>query len=87
MLAQDASLFDVYRWLLTLTVCTYVVIRCVTAAWQWYAAGAGAARGEAVLRTYLVTVLLRVRARRFWFELFQIGVLCGVLVLVLYLHR
>ena len=87
MWTRDASLFDLYRWLLTLTVCTYGAIRCVTAAWRWYVAGVGAERREALLRTYIVTMLMRVRARRFWLEFVQIGVLSGVLAYVLYLHK
>lgn len=87
MWTRNASLFDLYRWLLTLTVCTYAAVRFVTAAWRWYVAGLGARRREALLRSYIVTILLRVRARRFWFEFVQICVLSCVLAYVLLLHE
>ena len=87
MWTRDPSLFDFYRWLLTLTVCTYAVLRCVAAAWRWYVAGVSAKRSEALLRGYIVTVLLRVRARRFWFEFVQVGVLSTVLAYLLSLHK
>ena len=87
MWTRDASLFDFYRWLLTLTVCTYTGLRLVTAGWRWYVAGVGARRNEALLRSYIATTLMRIRARRFWFEFVQICVLSGVLGYVLLLHN
>lgn len=80
------SLFHLYRYLLTVVACTYVVVRAGGFIWRWQIATDDAERPEALVRRYLVALLLRSRVRRFWIELVQIAILVVVLVLVIRLH-
>ncbi len=83
---RDSSLFELYRYLLGVVVCTYVVVRAVSFIWRWQIDSGEADRPEALIRRYLVTVLLRTRVRRYWFELAQIVTLAGILVAVIQQH-
>lgn len=87
MMAAGFSIFHFYRRILAIVVCTHVVLHLATYVWQWRAARQSADRGEAMLRRYLETVILRSRLRRFWLDLMEIAVLAGVFAYVVGLHR
>ena len=80
------ELFDLYRHMLVIVGLSYTVVRTMHAIWNWQSASAAAPRMEALARRYLVMHLLRIRVRRFVFELVQIAGLIVVLVYVIQLH-
>jgi hypothetical protein len=80
------DLFELYRFLLASLVCVYVTVRLVAFIWQWQGFGRGGQVGSALLRQYLIVLLLRIRLRRFVYELMVIGGLAAVLVLLLRMH-
>ena len=73
-----ADLFDVYRQTLAIVFGSYAIVKAGHLLWNWQIGSRRAGRHEAVLRRYLVTSLLRIRLRRFWFELLQIAVLAVI---------
>ena len=81
------SLFDLYRQALAVVVSTYVFVRLASFIVHWHAAMRSAPSGEVMLRRWALTVLLRIRLRRFLLEFAQIGVLLAVLLYLIYLHR
>ncbi|NOS99896.1 MAG: hypothetical protein HOP29_04655 [Phycisphaerales bacterium] len=81
------TLFEIYRRLLFLAVGVYAVVRSVAFIWRWELAGRGADRTESLLRRYVVSLLVRVRALRFWWEFVQLAALAAILVFLLKLHR
>lgn len=84
---EDTTLFEFYRRSLVILVSTYCIVRTVYAVWRWRNfSGEGDSR-EAMLQRYLVTLVLRSRLRRFWFNVYQIVGLVAVLVYLLYLHQ
>ncbi|MCP4246998.1 MAG: hypothetical protein GY778_08100 [bacterium] len=83
---RGGDVFDLYRHLLALVVGTYVVVRAVNFIWRWQLATGSAHRLEGLLRRYLVVSVLRLRIRRFVFELGQVLLLTGVLVYLVWLH-
>lgn len=84
---DGTTLFDLYRRLLAIVVGTYCVVRTVYTVWRWQNPGGDGDSSEAIFRRYLVTILLRARLRRFWFDLYQIAGLVAVLGYLLYLHH
>ena len=79
------DLFEFYRFLLAVLVGCYCTIRLVVLIWRWESA-AGSLLGSAVLRRYVAVLLLRLRFRRFVYELSVIGGLAVVLVLLIRMH-
>lgn len=82
----SVSIFEFYRRLLAIVTACYVVVRAGSLFWRWQVGGRSADSRETVLRRYFVTLLLRGRARRFFPDFLQIGILVAVLGYVLYLH-
>jgi hypothetical protein len=80
------EIFDLYRRLLGIVLGVYTLVNFVNFVFKWQAATLQAGRSEAVFRRYLVTALLQVRLRRFWFDFVQIGLLVAILVCVLWFH-
>jgi hypothetical protein len=80
------EIFDLYRRLLGIVLAVYGLVNLVNFVLKWHADTLRAGRSEAVFRRYLVTSLLRVRLRRFWFDFVQIGLLVAILACVLWLH-
>lgn len=85
-MVPDFDLFAVYRRLLLILVGTYTVIRLVLTIWRWRGATATADLPEALLRRWVESSLLRVRARRFKFDGLQLALLTGILAFVFWLH-
>lgn len=83
---SGSDVFDLYRQSLTLVVGVYVVFRTANFVIQWQAAIASARKPEAILRRYLAVQFLRVRVRRFAFDLLQVAVLVAVLGYLVWLH-
>ncbi|UCG17484.1 MAG: hypothetical protein JSV19_05525 [Phycisphaerales bacterium] len=73
-----ADLFDVYRKTLAIVFGSYAIVKTGHLLWNWQVSSRRAGRHEVVFRRYLVTSLLRIRLRRFWFELLQIAVLATI---------
>ena len=84
---HELTIFEVYRRLLVTVVGTYVVVRTVSFIWRWQTYGASANRTEVLMQRYVITLLLRTRAHRFWFEFVQIAALVAVFGYLVYLHR
>jgi len=81
---DELTIFGLYRRALAIVLATYVVVRTVSFVWQcrgWYARSN---ETEALLWRYVLALLVRMRARRFWLELTQI---VGLTILLLYLLR
>lgn len=81
------TLFDVFRRLLFFGVGSYALFRAIAFIWRWNVAGRGADRTESMLRRYAVSVLVRTRVRRFWWDFVQIAGLAMVLAFLLQRHR
>ena len=81
------DLFEFYRFLLAVLVCTYGTIKLILFIWYWHRTGGEGWVGPALVRRYVIVLLLRLRFRRFAYEFLVIGGLAGVLVLLLRLHK
>lgn len=86
MPVQSFDLFHFYRFLLTLLVTVYGLIRLTLFIWQWQGFAGRTQGGAILLYRYFVVLLLRARFRRFLFELCTIGGLAAVLVLLILWH-
>lgn len=86
MMLSDLQIFATYRWLLAIicTIYTLIVTWQTLRSWLIYFASG---REAHILGRYTVALLLRVRLRRFAWELAQIGGLTTVLILLLYAHE
>jgi len=80
------DLFEFYRFMLTVLVTVYGVVRLAVFIWQWQGAAGQARVGSAFLYRYLIVLLLRARLRRFAYEFTTIGGLAAILVLLIHLH-
>lgn len=80
------DLFHFYRFVVVVVVTVYCLVRIASFVWWWCGFGRGASRVESLVRRYLHVLLLRLRWRRFLYELTVIGGLCVTLVLLLRLH-
>ena len=80
------DLFEFYRFLLAVLVCVYSTIRLITFIWRWHYAGADGWIGSALVRRYVIVLLLRLRFQRFVYEFLLIGGLATILFLLLRLH-
>ena len=80
------NLFEFFRFMLTVLVTTYTIIRLITFIWRWEDAVGGAHGGTAVFYRYLGVLLLRMRFRRFLYELVTLGGLTAVLALLILFH-
>ena len=85
-MSGDVDLFVLYRWLLAIVCTVYTVVRTGQSLWRWLAYFSSS-RHTAVLGRYTALLLVRLRARRFGWELCQIAVLLAVLGYVIHLHR
>lgn len=85
-MAAQIELFDLYRWTLATVCAVYTLIQTGLALWRWLVYF-GQTRKQAVLGRYVAVQLLRLRVRRFGFELAQIAVLLVGLGLVLWCHQ
>ena len=82
---QGFDLFEFYRFMLAVLVSIYSLGRLITFIWRWQVAAEGWL-GSALLHRYLVVLLLRMRFRRFAYELIVIGGLLLTLVLLIDAH-
>ncbi len=80
------DLFEFYRFILTVLVGTYSVVRLATLIWRWQGFGRRMAVGSPVLHRYFLLLLVRTRFRRFVYELFVVGGLAAVLALLIRWH-
>ena len=80
------DLFDLYRWLLAIVCAVYTVVCVWQSLWRWLNYF-GSSRHTAFLGRYAGVLLLRMRFRRFAWDLCQIAVLLAMLGVVLYRHR
>ena len=81
----NIELFDIYRWILA-TICTIYVVVCTLkslAGWLHYFASS---RETMVLGRYTMVLLLRLRFRRFGWDLFQIAVLTLIFGFIVWGH-
>ena len=80
------DLFEFFRFLLSVLVCVYCTCRLATVIWAWQGFGRDGSVGSALLRRYLIALVLRARFRRFLYEFSVIGGLSACLVVLLRLH-
>jgi len=83
---ESFDLFHFYRFLLTVVVTVYGLIRLTLFIWRWQGLADRTQGGAMVLYRYFVVLLLRARFRRFLLELSAIGGLAAVLVLLILWH-
>ena len=86
MMLGDLQIFATFRWLLAIicTIYTLIVTGQTLRGWLLYFASDRQAK---ILGRYTVALLLRVRLRRFAWELAQIGGLTVILTLLVYAHQ
>jgi hypothetical protein len=82
----EFDLFAFYRFILTVFVASYAVVRLGCLMWRWQSFGADDPRGMGLIRRYLIVQFLRTRLRRFLPDLAAIGVLLLVLLLLIGAH-
>lgn len=79
------DLFDVYRFGLAVLVLAYAAVRTTLFVWNWVY------RPESILssslvRRYIIVLLLRLRFRRFAYELGSVACLLAVFLYLVRLH-
>jgi hypothetical protein len=82
----EFDLFAFYRFILTVFVASYAIMRLACLTRRWQSLGADDPRGAGLLRRYLTVQLLRTRLRRFMPDIAAIGVLLIVLLLLIGAH-
>jgi len=82
---QGFDLFEFYRFMLAVLVGIYGTGHLVAFIWRWQVSADGWL-GSAVLRRYLTVLLLRMRFRRFAYELAVTGGLLLTLGLLIRAH-
>ena len=80
------DLFEFYRFMLGVFVGVYGTIRLSTFIWRWHGAAQQGWVGSALLHRYLTVLLLRMRFRRFAYELVVIVGLLLILALLIRAH-
>jgi len=83
---MDFDAFIVFRRLLCLVVTAYTALRTAQTLLRWRRWLWSADRSRAYLRRYVAIQLLRVRLRRFGWDILQIVVLTAILYEVIRLH-
>lgn len=83
---QRFDLFEFYRFLLTVAVATYSIVRTATFIWQWQRYEQRS-RWAPLARRYVEVQLLRLRVGRFLGEIVQIIMLTLLFVLLIERHR
>jgi hypothetical protein len=83
---SDMQIFATFRWLLAIicTIYTLIVTGQTLRGWLVYFAGG---RQNQILGRYTLALLLRVRLRRFAWELAQIAGLAAILFAMIYAHK
>lgn len=79
------DLFEFYRFLLALLVLVHCVVKLVSFVYRWYAFDSRY-RWAPLVRRYVVVQLLRIRVRRFLFEIAQLGALAAIFILLVSRH-
>jgi hypothetical protein len=85
-MAAEFDMFFTFRWLLA-TVCTVYAVVCIWRSWANWLTYFRSGRRPAVLGRYAMVLMLRLRIRRFTWELFQIVGLLAILGWLVYIHR
>ncbi len=83
----EQDLFEVWRTILCVLCTIYALVVMGQSLWSWLVFFAGDDRRTAMLRSYALVQLLRLRPRRFSWEFLQIGAWLVVLALLLNWHR
>jgi hypothetical protein len=81
----DVDLFVLYRWFLATVCLIYAMVRLGYSLGQWLSYF-GRSRRTTVLGHYVGVMLLRVRMKRYVWDLCQIGLLLAVLGYIIYAH-
>ena len=82
---RSLDLFEFYRFLLTILVTCYTGTRLALFIWRWQGQ-VDEVLGTALLRRYVIVLLLRFQLRRFLYEFCVLGFLVGSLYLLIRLH-
>ena len=83
----EMDLFDLYRFILAVLVCSYGVVRLIAFVWRWQGELSQAGGPTSRFLRYAGLLLLRLRVRRFAYDLSVVAGLFVVLVLLIRLHR
>jgi hypothetical protein len=78
--------FSLFRWLLAIVGTVYTLVCTGQALYRWFDFF-GSSRGKVLLGRYTLVLLLRMRLRRFAWELCQIVLLLAALAGLIYVHR
>ncbi len=85
-MSAEFDLFFTFRWLLA-TVCSVYAAVVIGRSWAGWLAYFHSGRRTAVLGRYAMVLMLRLRIRRFSWELLQIVGLLVILAWLVYIHR
>ncbi|NIA07462.1 MAG: hypothetical protein GWP14_07495 [Actinobacteria bacterium] len=86
MTEHGVDLFFLWRWMLAVTGAVYTATRAIQSLSRWLGGLDTTDRINRIKQHYIVIHLLRIRLRDFWWELCQIVLLAGVLMLVVRMH-
>jgi hypothetical protein len=86
MFSNINSIFDFFRYMLSLIVTIYATVITLQSLWGWYAWLAGSDRYVGMLRRYLIVHSLRLRFAAFWGDVLICILLCVVFILLWRLH-
>ena len=82
----EFDLFHFYRFLLTVLVASYALVRLILFLARWHDLGADDPRGVGLLKRYVLVQLFRVRLWRFTRDGLAIGLLLALLTTLIILH-
>ena len=80
------SIFDFFRWTLSLIATIYATVITLQSLWGWWVWLAGSDRYVSLLRRYLIVHGLRLRFTAFWGDVIISLLLCIVFLLTWSLH-
>ena len=87
MIFGGRDLFESWRLLLT-TVCSiYALVITGKSLWEWVVYLSAPDKATTLMRSYVISSLLRIRVRSFAGELIQIAFWSAALLLILVLHQ
>jgi len=82
----EYDLFDFWRWFLAVVCTAYAIVVTARGLWDWHVWLSPRRRETALLRQYVIVMLLRVRVQRFLGEIARIGWWAAVLAGLVFAH-
>jgi hypothetical protein len=82
----EYDLFDFWRWFLAVVCTVYAVVVTARGLWDWHVWLSPRRRETALLRQYVIVMLLKLRLRNFLGEIARIGFWAALLAALVCAH-